>query len=256
MNLYETDRLLTEYLLFHYAAPEVLLPWPSGPREALGFAVRAVSETFGSLPAGGRALDIGCAVGRSSFELARRVGEGGEVVGIDFSHSFIEAAKEMRDVGSIVCEQVEEGARVTRQRVEIPPLVEGEARGRIEFQQGDAMVLPESLGVFDAVLAANLICRLTEPKRFLAQLPGLVRPGGALVITTPCTWMEEFTPRAHWLGGIECEGVSHTTLEGLREALDPAFVLERTLDLPFLIREHARKYQWSVAQASVWTRRS
>jgi 2-polyprenyl-3-methyl-5-hydroxy-6-metoxy-1,4-benzoquinol methylase len=33
-----------------------------------------------------RALDIGCAVGRSSFELARNFKE---VVGIDFSHRFV-----------------------------------------------------------------------------------------------------------------------------------------------------------------------
>ena len=26
-------------------------------------------------------------------------------------------------------------------------------------------------------------------------------------------------------------------------------------DLPFLIREHARKYQWSVAQATIWRRK-
>jgi hypothetical protein len=37
--------------------------------------------------------------------------------------------------------------------------------------------------------------------------------------------------------------------------LDPHFTLARTLELPFLIREHARKFQWSVAQATVWIRR-
>lgn len=37
----------------------------------------------------GRALDLGCAVGRSTFELAR---EYGEVVGIDISQTFIDGA--------------------------------------------------------------------------------------------------------------------------------------------------------------------
>ena len=31
--------------------------------------------------------------------------------------------------------------------------------------------------------------------------------------------------------------------------------LRQTLDLPFLIREHRRKYQWSVAEASLWQRK-
>ena len=45
------------------------------------------------------------------------------------------------------------------------------------------------------------------------------------------------------------------TLETLRAVLEPHFTMVRTLDLPFLIREHARKFQWSVAQATVWIRR-
>jgi hypothetical protein len=40
----------------------------------------------------------------------------------------------------------------------------------------------------------------------------------------------------------------------LRERLAPAFDFHQALDLPFLIREHRRKYQWSVAEASMWRR--
>jgi len=46
-----------------------------------------------------------------------------------------------------------------------------------------------------------------------------------------------------------------TTLESLSGLLGRDFGLQRTLDLPFLIREHARKFQWSVAMATVWIRR-
>lgn len=43
-----------------------------------------------------RALDIGCAVGRASFELARSFDE---VVGIDFSHAFVARCNEMKYAG-------------------------------------------------------------------------------------------------------------------------------------------------------------
>lgn len=43
-----------------------------------------------------RALDIGCAVGRSSFELARSFDE---VVGIDFSNAFVARCNEMKHAG-------------------------------------------------------------------------------------------------------------------------------------------------------------
>ena len=43
-----------------------------------------------------RALDIGCAVGRASFELARSFDE---VVGIDFSSAFVARCNEMKYAG-------------------------------------------------------------------------------------------------------------------------------------------------------------
>jgi len=251
MNLYETDRLLSEYLLFHYGTPEEVLPpafAPLSPREALGFAERAVAETFEREPSE-RALDLGCAVGRSSFELARF---SREVVGIDFSRRFIDAARALQRTGAIGYARVDEGTLTTPLTARVP---EGIERERVLFETGDAMALRDDLGTFDRVLAANLLCRLGEPRRCLERLPSLVRPGGQLVITTPCTWMDEFTPRDHWLGGVERAGIRVTTLASLRDALEPAFELCRSADLPFLIREHARKYQWSVAQASIWRRR-
>jgi SAM-dependent methyltransferase len=110
--------------------------------------------------------------------------------------------------------------------------------------------LRTGLGPFDFVLMANLVDRLPDPARCLARLPELVAPGGGLVITSPYTWLEEYTPREKWLIGAE------GTLAELRKILAPAFIFRHALDLPFLIRDHRRKYQWSVAEASVWQRNS
>ncbi len=87
-NLYETERLVSEYLLFHYGTAAEVLPWEFGPKAALDYAVRAVTETVEPerLGAGARALDVGCAVGRSVFQLSRLCDE---VVGIDSSQRFI-----------------------------------------------------------------------------------------------------------------------------------------------------------------------
>lgn len=57
-----------------------------------------------------RALDIGCAVGRSSFELAR---EFQEVIGIDYSQSFVDACDHMKNLGEKVYFIQEEGDLVT-----------------------------------------------------------------------------------------------------------------------------------------------
>jgi len=242
--------MLNEYLLFHYGAPDEVMSFSTGPVTALGFAERCVSECLdvGALPSGARALDLGCAVGRSSFELAKHCDE---VIGIDFSRRFIEAAEHLRTVGKVHYLRRDEGELNTSLVATRPEGVQSE---RIHFEQGDAMSLRADLGSFDVVLMANLIDRLGRPELCLEQLGSLVRPGGQLVITSPYTWMEEFTPKDNWLGGRMVGGVTQNTLEGLVGGLKPSFSLRSVVELPFLIREHARKYQWSVAQASIWSR--
>lgn len=108
------------------------------------------------------------------------------------------------------------------------------------------MNLREDLGAFDIVHAANLLCRLPEPQKLIARLSSLVKPGGQLLLTTPCTWLEDFTPPANWPRG--------STMEWLQAKLSAHFTLSHRADLPFLIREHARKFQWSVALGTRWVR--
>jgi len=66
----------------------------------------------------------------------------------------------------------------------------------VKFIQGDACALPADLGQFGMVLAANLLCRLPKPRLFLDRLASLVVPGGYVVMPSPYTWLEEFTPKS------------------------------------------------------------
>jgi putative 4-mercaptohistidine N1-methyltranferase len=247
---YETDRAVAEYLLFHYGPPATVLPFDFGPAAALNFPIRCVTECVDlkRLPPRARALDLGCAVGRSTFELARHCVE---VIGVDASQRFIECARRLLAPGAVRFACAEEG-ELTSSLEAVPPA--GIDGTRVRFECGDAHRLGADLGVFDVVLLANLVDRLREPRRCLDQLPGLVKPGGQLVITSPYTWLPEFTPRENWLGGFVRAGRAVRTLDSLQEILAPAFNLSFRKDLPFLIREHARKFQWSVAEATGWIR--
>ncbi|MFT7302707.1 MAG: 2-polyprenyl-3-methyl-5-hydroxy-6-metoxy-1,4-benzoquinol methylase, partial [Akkermansiaceae bacterium] len=107
-DVYETNRYVGEYLLFHYAKANEILPWQAGPVEALDFPVRTVAHfSEGRVE---RSLDVGCAVGRSTLEMSRT---SEEVVGIDFSNAFIEAAEKMRLGNGMICERLEEAESVT-----------------------------------------------------------------------------------------------------------------------------------------------
>ncbi|MEM7384137.1 MAG: putative 4-mercaptohistidine N1-methyltransferase [Verrucomicrobiota bacterium] len=247
LNPYESKALLDQYLLFHYGTREETLPFPGGPVEALDFAKRTVSENLDpeAVESGGRALDLGCAVGRSAFELSRFCRE---VIGIDFSASFINAAEEVGR-GPYPYDRLDEGALTTPLQARLP---EGARPELCHFETGDAMNLRPDLGEFDIVHVANLLCRLPQPRRCLDRLPALLNPGGILIITSPYTWLDEFTPREAWLGGFRRDDRPIVTREALQTALEPTLTLKTTRELPFLIREHSRKYQWSVAQATVW----
>lgn len=246
-DYYESQDLLDQYLLFHYGEEAEQLPWAFGPWSAVSFPQRCVTETLDlkRLPPDARALEVGCAVGRACFELTAICAE---VIGIDASQRFIAAATELAAAGTHAYEIKETGRIVRAAEARIPSHAQPE---RVSFRVGDALALPEDLGVFDVVLACNVLCRLPDPGRFLQSLPGLVRSGGQLVLSTPHSWLERFTAPEYWLGATPETG---EPFEAIRTALEPAFRLQRRCDLPFLIREHRRKYQWSVAEATVWVR--
>lgn len=248
---YESHRVASDYLLFHYGSAADQLPWPDGPVDALEFPARCAALVLrhAAPDLRERALDLGCATGRATFELARGFAS---VTGVDYSKTLIDSANAMRVAGRLQVTRVDEGDVLTPVFVHVPPDID---RTRVEFRHGDACDPSPAGPPYDAVLMANLICRLHDPGLCLQGAPARVKPGGVLVITTPCSWMEEFTPREKWIGGIESDGRPVSTLDGLRARLSADFDLVETTDLPFLIREHARKHQWSMAQASVWRRR-
>ncbi|HUG05632.1 MAG TPA: putative 4-mercaptohistidine N1-methyltransferase [Candidatus Limnocylindria bacterium] len=251
MNPYETVALLSQYLLFHFGEPEELLPYARGPVSGLHYPARYVRECIDRrrLPAHARALDLGCGVGGLTFELARICDE---VVGIDFSRRFIAAARELQRRGRLRYDRVDSGVLTTPRTARVPASID---RSRVAFEVGDATALRDDIDVFDVVIMANLLDRLREPMRCLRRLGKIVKPGGQVVISSPYTWLEDYTPRSNWLGGVVRRGRRLDTHDSLVRALRGDFTLERRIDVPFTMRDHARKFQWAVADATVWVRR-
>ncbi len=249
-RLYETDTLVTQYLEFHY-----------GP-EALGvrnFPLACVEAVLPHVPADRRrrCLDIGCSVGRSAFEFARIFGH---VDAIDFSARFIQSGVRLQQHDEVLYEVPTEGELTVSRSVSLEKL--GLARGpgavglteRVAFMQGDACNLKPLFTGYDLVFAGNLVDRLYDPGLFLAGIGERVLPGGMLAITSPYTWLEEYTPKAKWIGGRREHGEPLGSFAGLAAALEPKFALVHRGDIPFVIRETARKHQHSIAELTIWRR--
>ena len=251
-TVYESERAVHEYLQFHYASDAEILPYADAPHSALGFTERLASECAAAVADGSRtrALDIGCSVGGATFELRKHFDS---VVGIDFSHAFIDAAQKMQAEGSMPYSVISQADVMDHRTASVAAGVD---RTNVDFQQGDACNLPADIGEFDVVLCSNLLCRLPKPQALLARLPEIVKPGGAAVLVSPYSWLEEYTPKEDWLGGnYNADGTPSDSFEEVSALMLDGFDLVSRKDMPFLIREHARKYQWGTSDATVWRRK-
>jgi len=241
---YESDLLAAEYCHAHYGAEQFGVP---------NFAV-ALSNICLEMMNGrtkGNALDLGCAVGRASFELARIGFQ--QVTGLDFSTRFFRLATRMRDDGYLRYASPEEGEIVSYHEIGLSELGLESVREKVRFYQADACNIPAKFTGYDLVLASNLIDRLYSPRRFLTTIHERINPGGLLVIASPYSWSEEYTKKEEWLGGYRKSGEPVWSLDGLKETLSPHFkLLGEPRELPFVIRESRRKFQHTVSELTVW----
>ena len=242
---YETDKQLAEYAEFHYG--DEYFGVPNFPKILANIAIEAVADK----PAL-KAMDLGCATGRATFELARHFDH---VTGVDFSARFINLGVQLAEQGTVRYTLSDEGELVSYKTVHLADLGLDTVRGKVDFVQSDACNLKSFLGGFDLVLAANLIDRLYNPAQFLSTIHERINLGGVLLIASPYTWLEEHTQRENWIGGFKKDGENFTTLDGLKALLGTHFrLLGKPQDVPFVIRETRRKFQHSVSEVTLWER--
>lgn len=232
---------------------------PKYPSEALNFPKRVADmgiyyfkqQNSQRDVQGLRAFDCGCAVGRTAFELASFFPD---VLGLDYSYAFVDACKALAESGQCSFAVPVEGEITFQASATVDASID---RTRCTFIQGDGCNLdPGSHGTFDCVTAANLIDRLPKPIAFLSAMKSMVKKNGVLVITSPYTWLEQYTDKADWIGGrLDKDGNPLTTFEGLKAILAPEFVLIHQCHMPFIIRETARKNQFTMAHCTVWFRK-
>lgn len=246
-NVYETDDLVAQYCEFHYGNEYFSVQ---------NFPVACVEAILPHIENHGiateRALDLGCAVGRSSFELAKRFQH---VDAVDFSARFVQQGAKLQAQGRLRYTVPVEGDIVEYREVMLDQLGYGDVKERIDFMQGDACNLKPQFSDYNLVFAGNLIDRLYDPALFLQDIRDRLLSGGLLVLTSPYTWLEEYTVKSNWLGGTKVNGENFSTLDALKQHLADSFEFEEALDVPFVIRETARKYQHTVAQMTVWRKR-
>ena len=244
-NVYETDELISLYCDFHYGSENF------GVKNFCLNSVELLKPYLKDIKTS-KALDLGCSVGRASFELAKIYDE---VLGIDFSANFINVGVKLKLYDSLIYKVKKEGEIFDEKSVSLKDFDLEKIKDKVTFMQGDACNLKDIYTGYDLVFCSNLIDRLYYPQKFLEDVPSRVNKDGLLVILSPYTWLEEYTPKSNWLGGFIKDNKEVTTLDSLKENLLGQFELLDIIDVPFVIKETNRKYQHSISQMSIWKKR-
>lgn len=103
-----------------------------------------------------KVLDVGCGTGSLAFTLAARAPES-RITGIDFSQAYVDFAKRRNS--------------------------ERNTQARLTFETGDACAMPYGDKSFDRVLSLLVLHYVREPKRAIAEMRRVARPGATVAAT-------------------------------------------------------------------------
>ena len=244
-NIYETDESISLYCDFHYGSEN------HGVKNFCKNSVELLEPYLKDIQRK-KALDLGCSVGRSSYELAK---DFDEVIGIDFSANFINVGVKLKSYDSLIYKVKKEGEIFEEKTVSLKSLGLDDIKEKVTFMQGDASNLKDIYTGFDLIFCSNLIDRLYYPLKFLQDIQNRINKDGLLVLLSPYTWLEDYTPKENWLGGYIKDNKEVYTLDTLKENLKDFELLE-IIDVPFVIKETSRKYQYTISQMSIWKKKA
>jgi 5-histidylcysteine sulfoxide synthase/putative 4-mercaptohistidine N1-methyltranferase len=240
-NIYETNNTLFLYCEFQYGDKYFGV-------ENFSIAVALIAKQY--IKNTKKALDIGCATGRLSFELAKLFDK---VDGIDFSARFIQVGTALKNNKIVQFKDYEEGDIYKLKSIDIKSLGYENIKDKVSFWQGDACNLKINFNSYDCIIGTNLIDRLYEPRLFLNEIKNRLNSGGILILTSPYTWQQKCTKKENWLGGyIDDFGNKIDTLTTLKKIFQNDFNLLDIKDVPFVIKETNRKYQHTISQLTIW----
>ena len=234
---------LGSYARDHYGRHDPEEP-DSEPRP--GAAARLLATGLDAalpLPAG-PLLDLGCAVGGTTFALVEQTGR--LVLGVDLNMAMLRVAASALHRGVVQYPRKRTGVVYDRRRLPVSfPCAE-----QVDFWACDVGALPFPEKKFALAAALNLLDCVPAPRDLLAEVARTLVPGGKAVLTSPYDWSPVATPMEGWLGGHSQRGVRQGKNEPMLRALltpggHPAAIgslaLEsEVLEAPWHVRLHDR----------------
>ncbi len=185
------------------------------------------------------ALDLGCSVGRYTFELARF---SDLAVGMDLNFSAVSSAARFHRTKRVFFERRKHGRCFEKIETSFSP------PQNVFFLVGDALNPPFSAKAFDFVSSLNLVDNVTLPLVLIGQMDALLKQGCSLVMGSPYEWRADLCEPSQWLESDELDGAAmvRNILEGkiFGQTGLKYGVVQELMDVPWVLRHHKR--HWSL----------
>jgi SAM-dependent methyltransferase len=204
---------LSTYTFDHYgdldpAEPEDSPVLPGSVLDLLKAGFREIEEQVD-----GPAIDLGCAVGRTSFELAKTADD--LVLGVDLNFSMLRAAAFVLQEGRVTYPRRRVGIAFDKREFAAPL----EGASKVDFWVCDATSLPFTKESFSLATSLNVVDCVQSPYDHLKEVGRILKPNGRAIVSAPYDWNVNATPVEAWLGGhsqrSESQGASEITLRSL-----------------------------------------
>lgn len=240
-----TRQQLSSYAWDHWADLDPEEP-ESDPGQAPGSMARLLEAALlaaGDLPPG-PILDLGCSVGRSTFELAGEASD--PVVGVDLNVAMLRSASRALRSRRVRYPRRRAGLVYdVREFAVDPPGAE-----RVDFWACDAAALPFAAGRFGLIVGLNFLDSAHSPLDALTSIERSLAPGGKALLACPYDWAPGATPVESWVGGHSQRGQFEGSPEAVLRAIltpgsHPASLVDLRIiaeepDLPWRVRLHDR----------------
>jgi SAM-dependent methyltransferase/uncharacterized protein YbaR (Trm112 family) len=194
----------------------------------------------------GPSIDIGCSLGRGTYELANQTQS--LVVGLDLNFSMLRLAQRIRLTSKVQYERRRVGLVFDTVNYELPAY----PADHVSFWCADVSILPFPNSTFRNMVALNMLDCASSPLGLLLEMGRTLAPNHAALLTTPFDWAVGASQPSEWIGGHSQRSSPHqgSSVEELRRfATHASFAIDNeNTALPWRLRVHER----SVTEYSVY----
>lgn len=200
-----------------------------------------------------RVLDLNADTGRLAFELARNYRD---VTGLDFTARMIRIPIQLQEQGYARYTMKDEGELVFFRDILLSDFDLEEAKENVRFMQADAMNLKPNYTGYDLVIVPGLLEELSDPVLFLSRIHERLNEGGYLLLASDYEWNPANAGRDKWPGGFKRDGEPVTSLDGIKEVLEPHFVLHvDPMDLKHSVKRSSRVTVNHRMEVTIWRKK-